>query len=45
MIMAGTWLIAEALFSIITYPHEKWWRNHSFRIVRGIIGICLVVIG
>ncbi len=45
LIASGMWLFCDALYSILTYPQEKLWRNHSFRIMRGIIGICLIVIG
>ena len=45
LVVSGTWLLAGAIFSILTYPDELWWRNYSFRIVRGLIGIALIIFG
>ena len=41
----GVWLFTDALYSILSYPNESWLRNHSFRIVRGLVGVMLIWIG
>ena len=46
----GTWLFADGLASLWTYTgHRKdgqeWIRDHSWRIVRAVLGIILIVIG
>ena len=45
LVIFGVWLFTDALYSILTYPNERFWRNHSFRVIRGLIGIWLVMIG
>ena len=39
--LMGTWLLLDSIISIAYYfrrPDETWVKNHSVRIVRGIIG-------
>ena len=43
--LTGLWLLTDGLYSILTYPGENWWRNHSFRIIRMALGIVLIVMG
>lgn len=47
----GTWLISDAIYSIILYlgqpnfdgvKRQTWLRDHSIRIVRGLIGLTLI---
>jgi small-conductance mechanosensitive channel len=45
--MIAVWLLSDAVYSIFYYidnPSEKWIKNHSFRIIRGILAIILMII-
>ena len=43
--LMGMWLFCDSIISIKLYWRESWVSCHSIRIVRGIIGIALMVIG
>jgi len=46
--LGGLWLLSDCFYSLILYhdkPDEKWWRNHSIRVIRGIIGIGFMAMG
>ena len=50
--LIGCWMLADCVASLYTYTgnNEKakgqdFWRDHSLRILRGILGIALMVIG
>ena len=46
--LLGMWVFADGVSSLWAYlPHkeETFWRNHSFRIVRCLVGIALMIIG
>ena len=39
--LLGAWLLLDSIISIASYfrkPDETWAKNHSVRIVRGLIG-------
>ena len=43
----GIWLFSDAWFSIVTYvgkPGQTILKDHSIRIIRGLIGVALVII-
>jgi len=48
----GMWILADSVASLYTYTGkgekaqgQSWFRDHSLRVVRGICGIVLMVIG
>ena len=43
----GTWLIADAVYSLILYipKGEPFWKCHSIRIIRAVVGLILVFFG
>lgn len=47
----GCWILADAVASLYTYTDgekaqgQSWWRDHSLRVVRGIAGIALMIMG
>ena len=44
----GVWLFSDSLYSLLIYlgrPEEKWWKNHSIRVIRLVLGIAIVIIG
>ncbi len=52
--LAGMWLFSDAVYSILLYltapgydgkPKQTWARDHSIRVIRGLLAIILVVIG
>lgn len=43
--LIGMWLFADSIVSIKLYWHESWISCHSIRIVRGLIGIFLMIGG
>ena len=51
LIGIGTWLIADAVSSLWTYTSKErrgdqsWLRDHSLRVLRGVLGLVLIVIG
>lgn len=45
IVIMGAWLIQDAIASIFFYPDEKWRWNHIMRVIRGLMGIALIVVG
>ena len=45
--LIGMWLLSDALYSLILYKdkREPFWKCHSIRVVRGVLGLVLIVIG
>lgn len=46
--LIGVWVASDGIYSILYYlddNHESWWRNHSVRILRVVLGISLVILG
>jgi len=43
--LMGMWLFCDAIISIKLYWHESWLSCHSIRIIRGLIGLVLMVMG
>jgi len=41
----GTWLIADGVASIWTYPEQSWKRDHSLRLLRTALGGIIIYIG
>ncbi len=49
----GTWIFSDALYSLLLYisadghsgKKQTWMRDHWVRVVRGILGITLVLMG
>ena len=39
----GTWILQDALASIMFYPTEKWKWNHLVRLIRAVMGAVLIV--
>ena len=51
--ITGTWLLSDAVYSILLYltapsvdgvTRQTWGRDHSIRIVRGVLAIVILVI-
>jgi hypothetical protein len=49
----GTWILSDAIYSILLYlsqpgidgkKQQTWLRDHSIRVIRGLIGIALIII-
>ncbi len=48
LIAGGTWMLQDALASILYYlkrSDEKWYFNHAVRIIRGIWGVVFIGCG
>lgn len=45
--LIGMWLFSDAWYSLVLYKDkgEPFWKCHSIRIIRGILGIAVIVIG
>ena len=43
--LIGIWILQDSVASIAFYPNEKWRWNHIVRMVRGIMGIVLIILG
>jgi len=51
--LIGMWLFSDAVYSTVLYLNapgyegkkQTWKRDHSIRIVRGVLGIALMYIG
>jgi hypothetical protein len=45
--LIGMWLLSDALYSLILYKDngEAFWKCHSIRVVRLVLGLSLIVIG
>lgn len=43
--LMGCWLFADATVSIKLYWDESWLSCHSIRLLRGVIGVFLMVAG
>ncbi len=46
--LLGMWVFADGVASLWAYlpnKEETFWRNHSLRLVRCLVGIALMVIG
>jgi len=44
----GWWLLLDSIFSILYYLRDKkqtWKNDHSIRLIRGAIAVCLIIIG
>ena len=41
----GVWLLADSIISVKLYWKENWLSCHSIRIIRGLIGITLMIMG
>ena len=51
--LLGMWIVSDAILSITLYYHapsyegsskQSWGRDHWVRVVRGIIGIALIIL-
>jgi hypothetical protein len=53
LIIAGTWLLSDAVYSWVLYAHTQSWRgdkqnfakDHWVRLVRAILAIGIIVVG
>ncbi len=53
LIIVGTWLLSDAIYSITLYLNSKsydgqkqtWKRDHFVRVIRAILAILIIVIG
>ena len=45
LVFIGTWLAQDSAASIMFYPTEKWKWNHIARLIRGVMGIALIIKG
>ncbi len=53
LIIIGTWLLSDAIYSYVLYQHSQSWRgekqswakDHWLRAVRAILAILIIVIG
>lgn len=43
--LLGMWLLCDAIISIKLYWSESWASCHSIRLIRGLIGVALIVMG
>lgn len=49
--VVGCWVMCDGIASLYTYtaPDKRegqtWWRDHSLRVVRCLLGIALIVLG
>ena len=45
--LIGMWIFSDALYSLILYKDkgEPFWKCHSIRFIRLVLGIVLIVIG
>ena len=45
--LIGVWIFSDAWYSLVLYhgKGEPFWKCHSIRIIRGLLGIALIVIG
>lgn len=45
--LLGVWIMGDGIFSLVLWIpfHESWWRDHSFRVVRIIAGIVMIIWG
>ena len=50
--LAGCWIFADGISSLYTYTGDspkakgqKFWRDHSLRIIRCLVGILLIKLG
>ena len=46
LIIGGTWVFQDGLASIVFYKgRESWVTNHSWRIVRSLLGLVFIIAG
>ena len=48
VLSGGVWVTQDSLASILYYlkhDNEKWYFNHAVRVIRGLVGIMLIVLG
>ncbi len=51
LIVMGTWIFSDGLYSLFVYirvdkfDDQSWLFDHSFRILRCLIGIAIITIG
>ena len=46
--LIGCWLFCDSIISLTLYigkPDEQWIKNHSIRLIRGILSIILMYFG
>jgi len=45
--LIGLWIFSDAWYSLVLYSgkNEPFWKCHSIRVIRGLLGIALIVIG
>lgn len=47
----GTWILADGISSLYTYTSgtkasgQSWLRDHSFRLLRCVVGIAVIILG
>ena len=45
--LCGMWLVSDAWYSLVLY-HDKgepFWKCHSIRVIRLLIGVLLIILG
>lgn len=43
----GVWVVADGVSSLYTYigkDGQSWWKDHSLRILRMVVGIVLIIL-
>ena len=53
ILIAGTWLLSDAIYSYVLYKHTQSWRgdkqnfakDHWVRLVRGLLALGLILVG
>ena len=48
VLCGGVWITQDSLASILYYlknDSEKWYFNHAVRVIRGLVGIMLIILG
>ena len=45
--LIGMWIVSDAWYSLVLYKDkgEPFWKCHSIRVIRLVLGIALIVIG
>lgn len=45
--LLGMWILCDAIYSLLIWSRSKqsWWRDHSIRIIRGLIAIAMILFG
>lgn len=43
--MIGVWIVSDSIYSLILHWKETFWKDHSIRILRLILAVCLIAWG